>query len=803
MAIEKPLAPVDIGPRKMQEGGDVEIEVLNPDAVSVETPDGGMIVDFTGDEDKLNAGFDDNLAEFIEENDLDELASDILQSFDSDKQSRSEWAKSYVKGLDLLGMKIEERQQPWAGSSGVFHPVLTESIVRFQAQAMGEIFPAQGPVRTKIVGKKTREKTEQATRVEDEMNYLLTEEMTEYREETEQMLFKLPLAGSAFKKVYYDPIMERPCSMFVPAEDFVVSYGATDLMRCERYTHVMKKTPNEVAKLQENGFYRDAELPDPEPEYSDIQEKYDDLDGETATLEDDDRHTLLEVHADIELPEPFAEEDGIARPYVITIEKTSRTILSIRRNYYEDDAKKKKRQFFVHYKYLPGLGFYGTGLIHLIGGLAKSATSILRQLIDAGTLSNLPAGLKARGLRIKGDDSPLMPGEFRDVDVPGGAIRDAITFIPYKEPSSVLYQLLQNIVQEGRRIGSVADIQVGDIGAQATVGTTLALMERSMKVMSGVQARLHAALKKELRLLSTIVKDFMGPEYAYEMEGDFSRIKDFDERVDVIPVSDPNAATMSQRILQYQAALQLAQQAPQLYDMGKLHRQMLEVLGIDQAKEIIKLTDEIKPADPVTENMSMLKQEPVKAFKYQDHEAHIQVHMAAMEDPKLREIVGQSPFAAAIQAAMTAHITEHVAFQYRKEIEDRLGVPMPDEDKPLPEDVEEELSRVTAQAADKLLRKNTTEMQQKEMEKQEKDPLTQIQRKELEIKEKELQHKIDLDNAKLELEKMKADNNEEIQKSRIKSENKREGARLSVELAKESNKTKKDGVEALTNLIKN
>jgi hypothetical protein len=803
MAIEKPLAPVDIGPRKMQEGGDVEIEVINPDAVSVETPDGGMIVDFTGDEDSSSAGFDDNLAEFIEEKDLDELASDILQSFDSDKQSRSEWAKSYVKGLDLLGMKIEERQQPWAGSSGVFHPVLTESIVRFQAQAMGEIFPAQGPVRTKSVGKKTREKIEQASRVEEEMNYLLTEEMTEYRDETEQMLFKLPLAGSAFKKVYYDPIMERPCSMFVPAEDFVVSYGATDLMRCERYTHVMKKTPNEVAKLQENGFYRDAELPDPEPEYSDIQEKYDDLDGEAATIEDDDRHTLLEVHADIELPEPFEQEDGIARPYVITIEKTSRTILSIRRNYYEDDEKKKKRQFFVHYKYLPGLGFYGTGLIHLIGGLAKSATSILRQLIDAGTLSNLPAGLKARGLRIKGDDSPLMPGEFRDVDVPGGAIRDAITFIPYKEPSAVLYQLLQNIVQEGRRIGSVADIQVGDIGAQAPVGTTLALMERSMKVMSGVQARLHAALKKELRLLAGIVKDFMGPEYAYEIEGDFSRIKDFDDRVDVIPVSDPNAATMSQRILQYQAALQLAQQAPQLYDMGKLHRQMLEVLGIDQAKEIIKLTDEIKPSDPVTENMAMLKQEPVKAFKYQDHESHIQVHMAAMEDPKLREIVGQSPFAAAIQAAMTAHITEHVAFQYRKEIEDRLGVPMPDEDKPLPEDAEEELSRVTAQAADKLLRKNTTEMQQKEMERQEKDPLTQIQRKELEIKEKELQHKIDLDNAKLDLEKMKADNNEEIQKSRIKSENKREGARLSVELAKESTKAKKDGVDALINLTKN
>ena len=797
MAIEKPLAPIDIGPRPIEPTDEqkVEVEVVNPEAVSIETEDGGMIIDFGKEEDNKTSEFDSNLAEFIEESDLEKLASELLSSFESDKQSRGEWAKSYVKGLDLLGMKIEERQQPWAGSSGVFHPVLTESIVRFQAQAMGEIFPAQGPVRTKTVGKITQEKTEQAKRVENEMNYLLTEEMTEYRDETEQMLFKLPLAGSAFKKVYYDPLLERPCAMFVPAEDFVVSYGVTDLMTCERYTHVMKKTQNEVAKLQDNGFYRDVDLPEPEAEYTDIQEKYDDLDGESAVLEDDDRHTLLEMHVDIELPEPFQEEDGIARPHVITIEKSSRTILSIRRNYYEDDEKKRKRQFFVHYRYLPGLGFYGTGLIHLIGGLAKSATSILRQLIDAGTLSNLPAGLKARGLRIKGDDSPLMPGEFRDVDVPGGAIRDAITFIPYKEPSSVLYQLLQNIVDEGRRIGSVADIQVGDINAQAPVGTTLALMERSMKVMSGVQARLHAALKKELRLLSHIVKDYMGPEYVYEMEGEFSRTKDFDDRVDVIPVSDPNAATMSQRIMQYQSALQLSQQAPQLYDMGKLHRQMLEVLGIDQAKDIIKLPDDIKPSDPVTENMAMLKQEPVKAFKYQDHEAHIQVHRAAIEDPKLREIVGQSPFAAAIQAAMTAHITEHVAFQYRKEIEERLGVPMPDEDKPLPEDVEEELSRITAEAAGKLLTKNTQEAQQMEQQKLEKDPLTQIQRKELEIKEKELQHKIDLDNAKLELEKMKADNNEDIQMERIKSENKREGARLAVDLAKERNKATKDGTK--------
>ena len=793
MAVEKIMTPRDLAKAETTEE-EVTVEVLNPEAVSVETEDGGMIIDFTGEQvdEIMSGGFDANLAEEIEEVDLQSMASELISSFNSDRQSRSEWAKSYVKGLDLLGMKIEERQQPWAGSSGVFHPILTESIVRFQAQAMGEIFPASGPVRTKIVGKMSVEKTEQAARVENEMNYLLTEQMTEYRDETEQMLFKLPLAGSAFKKVYYDPIMERPCAMFVPAEDFVVSYGASDLMTCERYTHVMKKSANDIAKLQDNGFYRDIELPEPEPDMSDIQEKYDELDGESATIEDDDRHTLLEMHVEMEMPEPFNEEDGIARPYVITIDKSSRTILSIRRNYYEDDKKKRKRQYFVHYRYLPGLGFYGTGLIHLIGGLAKSATSILRQLIDAGTLSNLPAGLKARGLRIKGDDSPLMPGEFRDVDVPGGAIRDAITFIPYKEPSSVLYQLLGNIVDEGRRIGSVADIQVGDINAQAPVGTTLALMERSMKVMSGVQARLHAALKNELRLLSNVIRDYMDGEYAYEMEGDFDRTKDFDDRVDVIPVSDPNAATMSQRVMQYQAALQLAQQAPQLYDMGKLHRQMLEVLGIQDAKDIIKLPDDIKPADPVTENMAILKQEPVKAFKYQDHEAHIQVHLAAANDPKLKEIVGQSPFAGAIQAALSAHITEHVAFQYRKEIEKNLGVAMPNEEKPLPEDTEEELSRITAEAAEKLLQQNTAEMQQQEAMRQQQDPLTQIQQRELAIKEQELMHKKQMDIAKLELEAQKAMMNDENQKDRLESEDKREGVRIAAKLATDASKEQQE-----------
>ena len=800
MAIEKQATPFELEDDDQEEA--VQVEIVNPEAVSVETEDGGIIIDFEGEitEELLGSdSHDQNLAEVIDDAVLQSMASELIADFKADQESRSDWARAYVKGLDLLGMKVEDRQQPWAGASGVFHPILTEAVVRFQAQAMGEIFPPAGPVRTKIVGKDDTEKKQQAVRVENEMNYLLTEEMSEYRDEMEQMLFKLPIAGSAFKKVYYDPLMERPCSMFVPSEDFVVSYGASDLKTCPRYTHVMKKTSNEVLQLQVNGFYRDVDLPDPEPDYSDIKQKYDELDGEEAVIEDDDRHTILEMHVDMNMPEEFDDPDGIARPYVITIDKTSSEILSIRRNWYEDDEKKKKRMHFVHYRYLPGLGFYGTGLIHLIGGLAKSATSILRQLIDAGTLSNLPAGLKARGLRIKGDDAPLMPGEFRDVDVPGGAIRDSITFIPYKEPSSVLYSLLGNIVEEGRRIGSVADVQVGDTNPQAPVGTTLALMERSMKVMSGVQARLHAALKQELRILAKIIHDNMSEDYSYQIEGEFSRTKDFDGRVDVIPVSDPNAATMSQRVMQYQAALQLAQQAPQLYDMGKLHRQMLEVLGISEAADIIKLPDDIKPKDPVTENMAILKQEPVKAFMYQDHEAHIQVHMSAMQDPKIQQIVGQSPFAGAIQSAMAAHITEHVAYQYRKEIQLQLGVEMPSEDQPLPEDTEEEISRLAAEAAQKLLGKNQAEMAQQQAEEAAKDPLTVIQQRELQIKEAELKHKIEMDRASLDLDATTKIGNLDLQAERIKSENKRAGAsigaRIATELDKEQRKDKREGAK--------
>jgi len=796
MPITKPMEPFD--PEEVMDADDdaseIVVEIANPDAVSVSTEEGGIVIDFDGElsEDLMGPDHESNLAEFMDEQDLQVLASDLVSDFIADRESRKEWARAYVKGLDLLGLKIEERQQPWAGASGVFHPLLTEAIVRFQAQAMSEMFPSSGPVRTKIVGKLTTDKYKQSQRVESELNYLLTEEMTEYRDETEQMLFKLPLAGSAFKKVYYDPIRERPAAMFVPAEDFVVAYGAPDLETCPRYTHVMKKTSNEIAELQFNGFYREIDLPAPSPDRTDIQEKYDDLDGESAILEDDDRHTILEVHADLDLPGDLADEDGLARPYVVTIDKSSREILAIRRNWYSEDLKKRKRLHFVHYRYLPGLGFYGTGLIHLIGGLAKSATSILRQLIDAGTLSNLPAGLKARGMRIKGDDSPLMPGEFRDVDVPGGAIRDSITFIPYKEPSGVLYQLLGNIVEEGRRIGSVADIQVGDINAQAPVGSTLALMERSMKVMSGVQARLHAAMKRELRLIAQVVHDYMPAEYAYEMDGEYNRIEDFDGRVDVIPVSDPNAATMAQRIMQYQAALQLAQQAPQLYDMGKLHRQMLEVLGIQDASDIIKLPDEIKPKDPVTENMAMLKQEPVKAFAYQDHQAHIQTHMAAMQDPKIQELIGQSPFASAIQSAMSAHITEHVAMEYRKNIQLKLGVELPDPDSVLPEDVEFELSKLVAEAAQKITQQNQQEAQQAEAQKQAEDPLTQIQQRELAIKEQELQHKMQMDQQKLDLERLRVEGNTDMQEMRIKSEDKRAGAQIGARLAVELDKSQRE-----------
>ena len=630
--------------------GAIEIDIVNPEAVSIETPDGGAVV-FLGPRlaEEIEVSFDANLAEHIDDSELAKISAELIASFDNDLRSRADWEKTYKNGLDLLGLKIEDRSTPWAGACGVFHPILSEAAVRFQSQSIMETFPAGGPVKAKIEGRVTPEKEKQAERVKKDLNYFLTEKMSEYRSEHERMLFNLPLAGAAFKKVYYDPSLGRPVSMFVPAEDFVAPYGASDLVSCPRYTHIMYKYPNELRKLQVSGFYRDIDLPEPNLSITEIQQSKDDLTGESQ-VNNDDRHQLLEIHCELDIDgfEDVGEDGeptGIGLPYVVTIERQSGAVLSIYRNWREDDPLKLKRQHFVQYGYVPGFGFYAFGLIHLIGGIAKSATSILRQLVDAGTLSNLPAGLKARGLRIKGDSTPLMPGEFRDVDVPSGAIKDAITFLPYKEPSQVLAALLSSMVEEGRRFASIADLQIGDANQQAPVGTTLALMERAMKVMSAVQARLHASLKQELDILVKLIKAHASSEYEYEVEDGASRDKDYDDRVDVIPVTDPNAASLSQRVVQYQAALQLASQAPQMYDLPELHRQMLGVLGISDIDKIIPSTKDKKPTDPISENMDILNGKPVKAFIYQDHEAHIQAHMSAMQNPKIMQLIGQNPMA--------------------------------------------------------------------------------------------------------------------------------------------------------------
>jgi len=776
-----------------QNGEELEIIIENPDSVSLLDDDGGMIIDFDPNAPELmGVEHGSNLAEYMDERDLASLASELVAQFDADRNSRADWEETYVRGLDLLGLKFEDRSTPWEGACGVFHPMLSEAVIRFQAQTIQEIYPASGPVKTTIVGKITDDKTKQAHRVQNYLNYLITQRMTEYRTETEKLLFSLPIAGSAFRKVYFDPSMGRPCAMFVPAEDFVVSYGASDLSTCERATHVMKKTSNEIRKLQVAGFYSDIDLPPPSPDITEIQQKYDRLTGASDNYEFDDRHTLLEMHVDIDLI-GFEDKEGgaptgIALPYVVTIDKSSRTILSIRRNWYEGDPKKMKRDHYVHYQYLPGLGFYGFGLVHMIGGLSKSATSLLRQLVDAGTLANLPGGLKSRGLRIKGDDTPIMPGEFRDVDVPGGAIRDNITFLPYKEPSNVLYQLLGDIVQEGRRFASAADVKASDINGEAPVGTTLAVLEREMKVMSAVQARVHAAVSKELKILSELVRDY-GPEvYPYEDDDGQALPMDFDNRIDIIPVSDPNAGTMAQRIMQYQAALQLAAQAPQMYDMPLLHRQMLDVLGIQDADKIVPTENDLKPTDPVTENMNIITGEPVNAFIYQDHEAHIQVHMAAMKDPQIIQMVGRAPNKQAIESAMAAHVAEHVAFAYRAKIEKELGVELPGPDEKLPEDIELRISRLAAPAAEQVTGKAQMMAQAEQNAKQSQDPIVQMQQRELALKEQQAMAKAQTDMAKVQVDAQKAEAKTMLDLEKLDQQERLESAKIAAKVAMQEGK---------------
>jgi hypothetical protein len=760
MAIDKPLDGLfsqddfDMAPEGLVI---VEEEELTEEPTLTEMGDGSVVIDFDPMVvlDGVETEFSSNLAEAVDGKKLKSIASELIGKFEADKTSRSTWERTYEQGLDQLGLEIEDRTTPWAGACGVFHPMLSEAVVRFQSETIQEIMPAKGPVKTQIWGVVSLEREQQARRVQEYMNYQLLEVMTEYRSETEKLLFSLPLAGSAFRKIYFDPSLGRPTSMFVPAEDFVVSYNESDLEQAERYTHVMARSTNQVRKLQVSGFYLDVELRAAHIEESVIKKKYNDIGGVKPSYDTDERHQLLEMHVNLDLP-GFEDDDGVALPYVITIDKSSSTVLAIYRNWMEDDKHKTKKQHFVHYGYVPGIGFYNLGLIHMIGGLAKSATSLLRQLVDAGTLSNLPGGLKTRGLRIKGDDTPIMPGEFRDVDVPGGVIRDNITFLPYKEPSSVLYQLLGNIVEEGRRFASMADIKVGDMNQNAPVGTTLAIIERTMKVQSAIQARIHASLKKEFKILATIIREYTDPRYPYDTEaGQDIKAEDFDERIDITPVSDPNASTMAQRIMQYQAALQLASQAPNLYDLPLLHRQMMELIGIPNADKIVPRPDNIPQKDPVSENQDLLTQAPIKAYEYQDHDAHLRVHMALKNDPQISQEMQNSPAGAAINGALDSHLREHLAFVFRSQIESELGVKLPPFGEPLPEDIEKRLSTLVADAADQILGKKQQQQQAAENAEQQQDPIIQQRERELGIREMDVNRKQQADSARQQLAQQK------------------------------------------------
>jgi len=770
--IDKTLYPAPQGLEDLAEGMPaMEIEIENPDSVTLGID--GMEIEIkpqplTADD------FDANLAEFIDDGELQSIAEELEADIDNDRSSRKDWERTYTEGLKLLGLQYEERTEPWDGACGVFHPMITEAVVRFQSETITETFPAQGPVRTKIVGKETTEKKEAAARVQADMNFQLTENMAEFRPEHERMLWSLPATGSAFKKVYYDPSMERQVSVFVPAEDILLPYGTSDIQTCYRVTHVMRKTKNDIIKLQQAGFYADVDIGEPSRMSDDIKKAKDEETGFSDL--NDERYTVYECHVDLNLKgfedvDKDNDETGIALPYVVTFLKNTSTVLAIRRNWKEDDDLKLKRQHFVHYQYIPGFGAYGFGLFHLIGGFAKAGTSLMRQLVDAGTLSNLSGGLKSRGLRIKGDDTPIAPGEFRDVDVSSGTIRDNILPLPYKEPSATLYNLLNTIVEEGRRFAATADMKVSDMSAQAPVGTTLALLERQLKVMSAVQARVHFSLKQELNLLAAIIRDFTDDEYSYEPDGEEGpRAKKSDySHVDIIPVSDPNAATLSQRVVQYQAVIQMAQMAPDIYNLPELHRGMLDVLGIKNADKLVPLPEDLKPMDPVSENMAVLKMEPVKAFRNQDHDAHIKVHMGMMQDPMVMQLIGQNPKAPQMQAAMADHIAEHVAMAYRQKIEQQLGMSLPDSDANIPPEVERPLSAMLAQAAQQVLTASQQQAAQMQAQQAQQDPIVQMQQQELQIKMQEVQlkaKKVDLD-AQIAMERARLEAQQALQRMQL------------------------------------
>jgi hypothetical protein len=778
------LVPLDLG--LMTDEPAIEIEIEDPESVSINID--GIEIEIGGEEME----FDANLAEVIAEGELEKIASELVEMVEDDINSRKEWAEMFVKGLEVLGMKYEERSEPWLGACGVYSPVLTEAAIRFQSEMITETFPAQGPVKTQIIGEETKQNQEAAERVRDDMNFRLTEEMIEYRPEHERMLYALGLSGSAFKKVYYDPSLGRQAAPFIPAEDVIMPYGVSNVYSAPRVAHVMRKTKNDIRKLQVAGMYRDIELGDPVRMFTDIEKKKAEEQGYTLT--DDDRYQILEVHVDYNLP-GYEDEDEVALPYVITVDRGSSKVLAIRRNWDENDKLKQKRQHFVQYNFINGFGAYGLGYIHLIGGYARAGTSIIRQLVDAGTLSNLPGGLKTRGLRIKGDDTPIAPGEFRDVDVPSGSVRENIMPLPYKEPSQVLALLLEKITEDARRLVGIADLKVSDMSAQAPVGTTLAILERQLKTMSAVQARVHDSLRMEFKLLKQIIRDFMPPDYSYTPVGGNRGVKQSDyDLVEVIPVSDPNAATMAQRIMQYQAALQLAQGAPQIYNLPQLHRQMLEVLGVKNAEKLVPIEDDQKPRDPVSENMSFLTGKPTKAFIYQDHQAHIATHMSLLQDPMIMQMVGQSPMAQQMQGAIMAHIAEHMAFRYRAQIEEQLGVQMTAPDVELPEETEVQLSRLVAKAAQQLLQTNQAQAQQQQAQQAAQNPMLQMQQAELQLRAQELQRKEADSQRDFEIAQQKI----KLEQERLAIEAQKEVARLQMQDRNVDKKLKTDMLKHLT-----
>ena len=817
MAVDKGLysAPMGIEEESLEQEENLEIEIVNPEMVTLD--DGSVEITIVPDADVGDIiDFGDNIADALDDSDLVALAEDLVGLVDADIGSRKDWADSFVKGLDVLGFKYEERTEPWDGACGVYSTVLAEAAIRFQAETMSETFPAAGPVKVKVLGEETKEKEDAAQRVKADMNYELTERMVEYRPEHERLLYSLGLAGSAFKKVYFDPNIGRQTAVYIPAEDVVVPYGASHVESAERVTHIMRKTKNELKKLQAVGFYKDLDLGDPEPYHTDIEERKAEEGGYSMT--DDDRFTLYEIHADLVIDgvdeEDGEEEDQIAKPYVVTIERGNNKVLGIRRNWNEEDELMLKRQHFVHYVYVPGFGFYGLGLIHIIGGYAKAGTSIIRQLVDAGTLSNLPGGLKARGLRIKGDDTPIEPGEFKDVDVPSGAIRDNIMPLPYKEPSQTLLALLNQITTEGRRLGAISDMNISDMSANAPVGTTLALLERTLKPMAAVQARVHYAMKQEFKMLKAIMAENAPEQYDYQpYRGAVTARQSDYMTVDVIPVSDPNSSTMAQRVVQYQAVLQMSQTAPQIYDLPQLHRQMIEVLGVKNADKLVPTKDDAKPTDPISENMDALVGKPLKAFIYQDHDAHIATHQSFMQDPMIMQMIGQNPQAKPIMAALQAHIAEHLGFSYRKQIEDKLGVSLPSPNEALPEQVEVNLARLVADAGKQLTQQHQQQAAQQQAQQKAQDPVIQLQQAELQLRQQEVQRKAQKDQADLqvkqaELELKARDQMQDAQidqaelalkEQELVLEAKKDGIKMAAERRKNNAKADTDMVKAMQN----